>query len=334
METESETGLESQSDHQRWREPVALPGIRHTRRRRRPSDKPPPLPRELGLSGRLWTAAIVALVVFLVLLFTLPIGTWFERGESDFLVWLSGFRTGWLTSVARFLAGIGAEWPNRVARWAIIVVLIVSRRWRHLFVFVASVLVVSWLVAQLQVVAPRARPLGVRIIGSWEGFSFPSRTVAAAAITLMGVLYTVLASGNARRVGKWVAWALLVLLIGANWYLAVDHPSDDLVAVVLGVAVPLIAYRLFVPNSVFPVTYRKGRSAHLDLGGARGAAIRQALAEQLGLEVVDVQPFGLRGSGGSTPMRVTVAGDPDRVLFAKLYAKTHLRADRWYKLGR
>ena len=47
-----------------------------------------------------------------------------------------------------------------------------------------------------------------------------------------------------------------------------------------------------------------------------------------------MQPFGLQGSGGSTPLRLLVAGDPDRHLFGKLYAKTHLRADRWYKLGR
>ena len=33
-------------------------------------------------------------------------------------------------------------------------------------------------------------------------------------------------------------------------------------------------------------------------------------------------------------MRITVAGDPPRLLFGKLYAKSHLRADRWYKLGR
>jgi tRNA A-37 threonylcarbamoyl transferase component Bud32 len=321
-------------DHQRWREPVALPGLRHTSRRRRPSDKPPPLPRELGLSGRLWTVAIVALVAFLVLLFTLPIGDWLERSENQFLIWLSGIRTAVLTPVAKFLAGIGAEWPNRIARWGVIVVLIVFKRWRHLFVFVATVLLVTWLVAQLHLVAPRARPLGVTIIGSWEGFAFPSATVAAAAITLLGILYTLLVPGNARRFGKWAAGVLLGLLLIANWYLAVDHPFDDLVAVVLGVALPLLAYRTFVPNSVFPVAYRTGRSAHLDLGGARGDAIRQACAEQLGLDVVEVKPFGLRGSGGSTPMRITVAGDPDQILFGKLYAKTHLRADRWYKLGR
>jgi tRNA A-37 threonylcarbamoyl transferase component Bud32 len=85
---------------------------------------------------------------------------------------------------------------------------------------------------------------------------------------------------------------------------------------------------------VFPVAYRRGRSAHLDVGGARGQAIRRALSEQLGLVVQDVRPFGLAGSAGSTPLRITVAGDPPRVLFGKLYAQSHLRADRWYKLGR
>ena len=321
-------------DRRRWREPVAVPGLRLSRRRRRPSDRPPPLPRELGVSGKLWIAAIVALVAFLIVLFTVPIGASFDRSESRFLVWLSGIRTGWLTDVARFLSGIGAEWPNRIARWGVIAILIGFKRWRHLFVFVGTILVVSWLVTQLQQIAPRARPTGVEIIGSWEGFSFPSATVAAAAITGMGIIYTILEPGRWRRVGKWVVWAVLALLVAAQWYLAVDHPSDDMVAVVVAVALPLLAYRMLVPNSVFPVVYRRGRSAHLDLGGARGEAIRQAVSEQLGLTVTDVKPFGLRGSGGSTPMRITVAGDPDQVLFAKLYAKTHLRADRWYKLGR
>jgi tRNA A-37 threonylcarbamoyl transferase component Bud32 len=33
-------------------------------------------------------------------------------------------------------------------------------------------------------------------------------------------------------------------------------------------------------------------------------------------------------------MRITMAGDPPTILFGKLYARSHLRADRWYKLGR
>jgi tRNA A-37 threonylcarbamoyl transferase component Bud32 len=62
--------------------------------------------------------------------------------------------------------------------------------------------------------------------------------------------------------------------------------------------------------------------------------MRRGLEDQLGLVATEVKPFGLSGSAGSTPLRITVAGDPPTILFAKLYARSHLRADRWYKLGR
>ena len=118
--------------------------------------------------------------------------------------------------------------------------------------------------------------------------------------------------------------------------LGVDAPTDVLVGAVIGVAVSVAAYRLFVPSEVFPVAYRRGRSAHLDVGGRRGEAIRDALADQLGLTVVEVKPFGLSGSAGSTPLRIQVqdgAGDT-RYVFGKLYARSHLRADRSYKFAR
>jgi len=50
--------------------------------------------------------------------------------------------------------------------------------------------------------------------------------------------------------------------------------------------------------------------------------------------VASVEPFGLAGSGGSSPMRLRRAGEPGGYLFAKLYARSHVRADRWYKPGR
>ncbi len=54
----------------------------------------------------------------------------------------------------------------------------------------------------------------------------------------------------------------------------------------------------------------------------------------MGIEVSGVEPFGLAGSGGSSPMRLRRAGEPGGYLFGKLYARSHVRADRWYKLGR
>jgi tRNA A-37 threonylcarbamoyl transferase component Bud32 len=68
--------------------------------------------------------------------------------------------------------------------------------------------------------------------------------------------------------------------------------------------------------------------------GARHDAIVHALQDQLGVIPTEVKPFGLEGSGGSTPLRVKVKGDPDSYIFCKLYAANHVRSDRWYKLGR
>ena len=53
---------------------------------------------------------------------------------------------------------------------------------------------------------------------------------------------------------------------------------------------------------------RGGNAAHLDLGGERGEAIVRAMRDQLGLTVTNVEPFGLEGSGGSSP----AADDPGR----------------------
>jgi hypothetical protein len=134
-----------------------------------------------------------------------------------------------------------------------------------------------------------------------------------------------------------VACGLLAVTALSRMYMAQDHPTDIAAGVILGVAVPLAAFRLMTPNDVYPVRYRSGRAAHLDVTGTRGDAIVLALQDQLGLLATSVKPFGLAGSGGSTPLRIAVKsddGDDESAVFGKLYAATHVRSDRWYKLGR
>ena len=43
-----------------------------------------------------------------------------------------------------------------------------------------------------------------------------------------------------------------------------------MVAIALAAAIPVNAFRFFTPNEVFPVTYRKGKTAHLDVDGRAG----------------------------------------------------------------
>src|SRR4029078_984551 len=73
------------------------------------------------------------------------------------------------------------------------------------------------------------------------------------------------------------------------------------------------------------------------MAARRGHAIREALDEQTGLELVSIEPFGEESSGGSTPLQIegrrAESGHQEK-LFGKLYSQGHLRADRWYKRTR
>jgi hypothetical protein len=235
----------------------------------------------------------------------------------------------------RGLSGLlGSLWTVKVLAWTTLLLLVVYKRFRHLIVGLISYQVVALLVVGLSAAVRRPRPFGVELEGSWAGWSMPSRPVAFLSAILVTILYTLIPKGRWRQAGKWVATGLVTLLGLTRMYLGLDAPSDVLVGAALGVTIPLLAFRWFTPGEVFPISYRRGRTAHLDVGGARGEAIRRALADQLGLEIEEVKPFGLSGSAGSTPLRIKVAGDPPTVLFGKLYARNHLRSDRWYKLGR
>jgi tRNA A-37 threonylcarbamoyl transferase component Bud32/membrane-associated phospholipid phosphatase len=277
------------------------------------------------------------LVLLLLLLVALvgDLGSRLDRIDSAILHWFLGLRSPPFTTAARGIdAVLGSAFVLGIVNWATIVALILLRRFRHLFVLIGSLLTVGFMTTGISLIFVRARPVGLTILGHWQGGSLPSRPVALLAVTAMGLSYTMFTAGGARNITKRGSLVLVLALGLSRLYLAVDHPTDVIMGVILGFAIPVIAFRMLVPNEVFPVTYRRGRSAHLDVGGARGEAIRRALEEQLGISVIAMKPFGLVGSGGSTPLRLEIAGEPPTYLFAKLYAATHLRADRWYKLGR
>ena len=260
----------------------------------------------------------------------------FERWDTDRLRWVAALRTHWLTNVMLAINVLAGSWAIRILRWATVVTLIAFRRWRHLLVFLGAIVVLQVLAYQISLAMGRPRPLGVTILAPWSGFSMPSTPVAGLAVTLIGMAYALVVPGTHRYRAKWAIGIVLGVVWFARMYLAVDQPTGAGFGAILGVAVGLTGFRWFTPNDVFPVSYRRGKAAHLDVGGQRGEAIVRAVKDQLGLDVIAIKPVGLEGSGGSTPLRMTVAtpGEDDRYVFAKLYAKNHVRADRWYKLGR
>jgi membrane-associated phospholipid phosphatase/tRNA A-37 threonylcarbamoyl transferase component Bud32 len=318
--------------HATLREAVRSP------RRRRPTGAPPPLPYRLQTSGIGWLVAAVVLVGLELAVFARGLrGAAVAVTVADDAVvrWLGGLHAPGLEALWQGLAHVGSWWTLIVLWMGLLLALVVLRRWRHLIVWL-----VAWqlggLVADAVVArtAQRARPFGVDLRTSWGGWAMPSLQVTIMTAILMAVLYTLVPEGRWRNMGKWVAAGLVALVGVARVALGTDAPTDVLLAVGIGVTIPLLLFRRFTPSEAFPVTYRRGRSAHLDVGGARGVAVRRGLQDQLGLVVEEVKPFGLAGSAGSTPLRIRVKGDPPTYLFGKLYAQSHLRADRWYKIGR
>ena len=330
-----------EAQHAPWRVDQAdAPGTGRGRanRRRRPSGEPPPLPRNLERSGQAYLAlGAVVIALWGAAFYISPFSDVVTRLDLRVAEAAERARFEPLTTVVRWVHLLGSEWTIRPLRWALIVALLVLRRFRHLLVLLTTTLVISVLTLNLADAIARPRPLGVEALVGWRGFSHPSAPVAAFAITAVGILYTLLPHGEVRNRGKVVSGVLVTALGASRVYLGIDHPTDVLVAVVMGMALPVVAFRMLTPNDVFPVRYARGRAAHLDVGGRRGAAIQQALAQQLGIDVVAITPFNLDGSAGSTPLRLTLAGEegePPLHLFGKLYAGSHLRSDRSYKLVR
>ena len=314
------------------------PGTARRARRRRPSGEPPPLPHHLQTSGVGWLVAAVVLVTLTIVGFARGLrgaAVGVTVADDAVVRWLNGLDAPGLVGLWRALAAICSWWVLNALGIVAVLALLAFRRFRQLiFLFVVGNLVVIVAENVVAAIARRPRPFGVVIRAGWGGWALPSLQLLFLAFALVTVLYTLVPEGRWRNRGKWIATVGVALAALGRVALGAEAPTDVLLAVAIGVTGPLLVYRLFLPGEVFPIVYRRGRAAHLDVGGARGLAIRRGLEDQLGLLVQAITPFGLAGSAGSTPLRITVSGDPPTQLFGKLYARSHLRADRWYKLGR
>jgi len=316
------------------RRQVRLGGVQLSGRRRRPSGQKPPLPRQLKRSGWFWLLAGAGLLLLWISLFAFPATTnWWTDLDHRVLNWFVDIRTDAATRVMKTLQFLGSLWVIRPIRWTTLVILAVFRRWRAFFGVLIAFVFVDTLQRLLSEAIARPRPV-VEIIGQWSGYAHPSRPVAILAVTVVVAGLALIPKGRMRNWFLTGTAALVGLLAVSLLYLGTDHPTDVVVGWLIGPVVGILVFRLIAPESIYPVSYGTGRTAHLDVSGARGQAIKTAIRDQLGISVIEIEPFGLEGSGGSTPLRVTCEGDPPFHLFAKLYASSHLRADRWYKIAR
>ena len=311
---------------------------------RRPSGEPPPLPRELNRSAVAWLSLFVFwAVTWGWVFFNDDAATWISERDYELMDPIVDNRASWLTPTMQAVNEIGSHWVVPVIGWTVVVACLALRRIRHVVLLLASLAASVAVVAFITNVEIggarllRPRPIGVERIGDWDGLAQPSRVCSLLAVVIVAAGLSLVPDGVWRRVWWGTAATGFAVFGYAQLYTAVEHPTDIFAGATVGVALTLLLYRVFAPEAVFPIVYGGGNTAHLDVAGIRGDAIRRGVAGQLGLEVIDIEPVGWEGSAGSTPLRLIVRADGDdepTELFAKLYARSHLRSDRSYKLLR
>jgi len=303
----------------------SVSGIRG--RHRRPSGEPPPLPRPTW-----WRGMAITLGVTVVLGLVIAALYGDEPPDSSMLNSLLASGSGLSISIAKVFAWFGTSTGIVVLRLALGLVLIFFRRFRHLAVTLGAFLLMDALWTLIRIDLPA--PTGTVLVAPTGGtYYFPASGMASFAVTIGAMVASLVPAGSVRRRVGILAVVFSVLVAVARVYLGAAYPLAALYSIVLGFAVAFVVFGLFAPDESFPVSYKRGgNAAHLDLAGARTEAVVAAMQAQLGLTVTEVKSFGAEGSGGSTPLLMTL--DDGRRIFGKILATSHVRADRWYRIGR
>lgn len=116
----------------------------------------------------------------------------------------------------------------------------------------------------LELVSLRPRPFDVQQLAGWEGYAAPSIPIGAIAILSIGVAFTLVPPGRYRYWAKLAAAGAIAITGVLRIYLGVDHFSDAVFGVIVGVAIPLAAFRAFAPNDL-----SAGRVARRDVAAWR-----------------------------------------------------------------
>ncbi|MCU1463198.1 MAG: phosphoesterase PA-phosphatase related [Acidimicrobiales bacterium] len=189
---------------------------------------------------RLWSAAVVAALAFLLVLGVVEWSAWAVRTDRSLEARArdAGYRHLRFRHVAEAITRLGD--PRLLAVVVVVaVVLLVVRRRRADAVFVASVGLTGGLLNRVaKAVIGRARPSPYRRFIVVHGQSFPSGHAMGVTVVVGALLFVLWPrlSRLARVIGA-AAGALLVILVSASRVVLAAHwPADVVAGVLLGAA--------------------------------------------------------------------------------------------------
>jgi tRNA A-37 threonylcarbamoyl transferase component Bud32 len=278
-----------------------------------------------------WATALVVSLLGLVLVTLLTRGrgaTGLDRPLDDLV------RSADAREELEALHAAAVDAGYRVLWVPTMIVLAWFARWRHLLVYGGTISLIATMAMVGAGESALARVVREGVTGSDEQLFLPAWPVLVLAAVAVGSLLALTPSGRARRSGWLVVVVLLVLDVALRAAVDLDPVAVGGLSALAGTSLVALAFLLLAPEQDFPVVYHREVKAHLRLDAERTERIRAAVLDQLGLDVVELEPYRLNGSAGSTPCRLRLAEGAPEYLFGKLYATNHLRSDRWYKFAR
>ncbi|MGZ8598302.1 MAG: hypothetical protein ACXWXB_08910, partial [Actinomycetota bacterium] len=212
---------------------TALPApsaAKYVHRQRRPSGEPPPLPRASNSVRWWWALAGVVLLGVAIELWVSGNDDLHAFGDS-MLRAFEDIRTPVLTDLAKAIAILTTFGAVQLLRVVLAGVLIVTKRFRHLVVALATFVISDWVVLTfLDVQRP---PGDVAPLIDATDFRFPSWPMTALAITIFAMPFVLAPAGRARKRAMACAWIVVVLVALSRLYLAADYPSNVAYAALL-----------------------------------------------------------------------------------------------------
>ena len=103
-----------------------------------------------------------------------------QQADQAVLRWFAQARTSWLTDAAELAALLTSFAAVMTLRLGTVVVLVVYRRFRHLVVFLATLVVTDWLV--VRVLAVQLPWPTVPALMAAAAYAFPSKAISALAL--------------------------------------------------------------------------------------------------------------------------------------------------------
>jgi hypothetical protein len=145
---------------------------RGRRGRRRPSGEPPPLPREDRWTRWIWVLAAVLLLgaALNVLIHTTDV---VQRMDQTVLDWFAQTRIPALTDAAKLVVLLTTFAAVMLLRIGTVLVLVLYRRFRHLVVFLVTLVVTDWVVVRLLFVELPSPTVPVLV--DVDGYASPPR---------------------------------------------------------------------------------------------------------------------------------------------------------------